>query len=110
MPVELDVDNADGRLAPGMFANVVWPVKRATPSLFVPPSAIVQSTERTFVARVKDGTVEQVPVARGIAQGDLVEVFGALAAGDTIAKRGSEDLRNGLRVQIKGPAKPAGSN
>ncbi|MDB4934265.1 MAG: hypothetical protein JWP87_1237 [Labilithrix sp.] len=110
MPVELDVDNADGRLAPGMFANVVWPVKRAMPSLFVPPSAIVQSTERTFVARVKDGTVEQVPVARGIAQGDLVEVFGALAAGDTIAKRGSEDLRNGVHVQVKAPAKPAGSN
>jgi hypothetical protein len=29
MPVELDVDNGDGRLAPGMFADVVWPVKRA---------------------------------------------------------------------------------
>jgi len=109
MPVELDVDNADGRLAPGMFAAVVWPVKRAAPSIFVPPSAIVQSTERTFVARVKDGTVEQVPVQRGINQGDLVEVFGAVQAGDVVAKRGSEDLRNGLHVEVRSP-KPAGSN
>lgn len=101
MPVELDVDNTDGRLAPGMFAAVVWPVKRAAPSIFVPPSSIVQSTERTFVARVKDGTVEQVPVQRGITQGDLVEVFGALQPDDVVAKRGSEDLRNGTHVEAR---------
>ena len=110
MPVELDVDNADGRLAPGMFASVVWPVKRTTPSLFVPPSAIAQSTDRTFVVRIKDGTVEQVPVQRGISQGELVEVFGALDASDVVAKRGSEDLRNGMHVQTKAAAKPAGSH
>lgn len=108
MPVELDVDNADGRLAPGMFASVVWPVKRTTPSLFVPPSAIGQSTERTFVVRVNGDVVEQVPVQRGINQADLVEVFGALRAGDIVAKRGSEDLRNGLRVSVA-VAKPAPS-
>jgi RND family efflux transporter MFP subunit len=109
MPVELDVDNKDGRLAPGMFATVVWPVKRTAPSIFVPPSAIVQSTERTFVARVKDATLEQVPVQRGVAQGDLIEVFGALQPGDVVAKRGSEDLRNGAHVQVRSP-KPVGSN
>jgi membrane fusion protein, multidrug efflux system len=110
MPVELDVENADGRLAPGMFATVVWPVKRTAPSIFVPPSAIVQSTERTFVARVKDGTIEQVPVQRGVSQGDLVEVFGALQPGDVVAKRGSEDLRAGIRVQTRDAPKPAGSH
>jgi RND family efflux transporter MFP subunit len=109
MPVELDVDNADGRLSPGMFAAVVWPVKRSAPSLFVPPSAIVESTERTFVARVKDGRIEQVPVQRGIHQGELVEVFGALEGGDVVARRGSEDLRNALHVEVRSP-KPAGSN
>jgi hypothetical protein len=85
-------------------------VKRATPSIFVPPSAIGQSTERTFVVRVKDGVAEQVPVQRGITQGDLVEVFGALAAGDTVAKRGSEDLRTGTHVKLRAAPKPAGSN
>jgi membrane fusion protein, multidrug efflux system len=109
MPVELDVDNTDARLAPGMFASVVWPVKRTVPSPFVPPSAIVQSTDGTFVARVKDGTVEQVPVQRGVTQGDLIEVFSALQPGDVVAKRGSEDLRSGLHVELRA-AKPPGSN
>src|SRR5262249_30644817 len=40
MAVELDVTNTDGALAPGMYADVVWPVRRATPSLFVPRTAV----------------------------------------------------------------------
>ncbi len=108
MPVELDVDNTDGRLAAGMFVDVSWPVKRTQPSLFVPPSAIVQSTERSFLARVNGGVIEQVPVQRGVVQGDLVEVFGAVHEGDTVAKRGTEELRQGVRVETRA-APPAPS-
>lgn len=104
MSVELDVDNKDGRLAPGMFADVSWPVKRDTPSLFLPPSAIAQSTEKTFVVRVKDGIAEQVAVQRGAMQGELQEVFGTLQAGDLAAKRATEDLRSGAKVTMKPPA------
>jgi membrane fusion protein (multidrug efflux system) len=109
MAVELDVDNTDRRLASGMFAEVLWPVKRTTPSLFVPPGAIVQSTEKTFVARIRDGVVEQVPVQRGAVQGDLVEVFGGLQDGDAVARRGSEELRPGTHVEVRAPAAPAPS-
>jgi multidrug efflux pump subunit AcrA (membrane-fusion protein) len=108
MAVELDVDNSDARLAPGMFADVLWPVKRSVPSLFVPPGSIVQSTERSFVARIRDGVVEQVPVQRGSSQGELVEVFGGVKEGDVIARRGSEELRSGLHVETRAP-KPAPS-
>jgi RND family efflux transporter MFP subunit len=104
MPVELDVDNKDGRLAPGMFADVLWPVKRSAPTLFVPSSAIVQSTEKTFVVRLKDTTVEQVAVQRGAVQGDLIEVFGGLHESDRIARRGTEELRPGMHVTIKVPS------
>ena len=109
MAVELDVDNTDGRLAPGMFADVRWPVKRAASSLFVPPSAIVSSTEKTFVERIKDGVVEQVSVSRGVTQGDLVEVIGPLREGDLVARRGNEELRTGAHVAVA-PAKPAAAD
>jgi hypothetical protein len=108
MMVELDVDNADGRLAPGMFADVEWPVRRSKPTPFVPPGAIVQSTEKTFVVRIKDGAVEHVPVQRGSTAGDLVEVFGALDEGDLVAKRGSEELRHGARAGVRMPGQGEG--
>src|SRR5262245_55275796 len=40
MPVELDVSNPNRRLAPGMVPEVIWPVSRPRPSMFVPPSAV----------------------------------------------------------------------
>ena len=109
MAVELDVDNKDGKLAPGMFADVAWPVRRNGPSLFVPPSAIVTTTQKTFVVRVKDGVVEQVNVQRGLKSGELVEVLGDLHDGDLVAKRGSEEMRAGSKVDVKvanGDTKP----
>ena len=101
MPVELDVDNAQGKLAPGMFPEVHWQMKRAEPTLFLPPSAIVTTTERIFVIRVKDGAAEWVDVRPGVSTGALVEVFGLLAAGDRVALRGTDELRAGTRVTVK---------
>jgi RND family efflux transporter MFP subunit len=99
MPVELDVNNADGGLASGMYASVRWPIARRAPSLLVPATAIAQTTERTFVDRVgPDGTVEQVAVRRGAAIGERVEVIGAISAGDMVLRRGSEELQTGVRV------------
>jgi membrane fusion protein, multidrug efflux system len=98
MPVELVVDNAKGRLTPGAYAEVAWPVHRTAPSLFVPASAVAQTTERTYVDRVRDGTVDQVTVQRGVAMGELVEVFGELAAGDQVLRRGSETMKTGTKV------------
>jgi membrane fusion protein (multidrug efflux system) len=105
MAVELDIDNGDGKLAPGMFAQVKWPVRRSGPSLLVPASAVAQTTEKTFVDRVRDGIIDQVPVQRGATEGELVEVFGPLAAGELVLRRGSEELRNGARVTSR-PARP----
>ena len=98
MAVEADVYQSAPILDPGMFAEVVWPLRGEAPSLFVPDSAVVETAESTFVERVRQGKVERVPVHRGSTLGDLVEVFGSLNAGDSVVVRGSEDLANGTRV------------
>ena len=106
MAVELDVNNADGRLAPGTFCQVTWPVRRTAPSLLVPSSSVASTTGRTFVIRVRGGRTEWVDVKTGLASGPLVEVFGDLKPGDEIAARGTDELKAGASVQVK-QAKPA---
>jgi len=101
MPVEVDVVNDSARLAPGMFPEVVWPARRLQPSLFVPPSAVAVTTERTFVVRIHNGAVEWVDVKRGVTMGDLVEVFGDIAENDVVATRGTDELRAGTKVNAK---------
>jgi membrane fusion protein (multidrug efflux system) len=105
MAVELDVSNPGLRLGPGMYPEVVWPVRSPRPALLVPPTSIVTTTEQTFVIRVNDGVVEWVRVTRGSAVGNLAQVYGDLKQGDTIVKRGTDELRAGTRVQATA-AKP----
>jgi RND family efflux transporter MFP subunit len=106
MAVELDVNNADGRLAPGTFCQVRWPVSRQGRSLLVPSGSVASTTGRTFVIRVRDGRTEWIDVKTGLTSGSLIEVFGDLEPGDEIAARGTDEVRAGIQVQVK-QAKPA---
>lgn len=98
MPVELDVRNPTGQLAPGSFADVLWPVERPQPTLFVPASAVVSTLERIFVVRINDGKAEWVDVKTGVTVGNLIEVFGDLHEGDMVLVHGTDETRPGSKV------------
>jgi RND family efflux transporter MFP subunit len=101
MPVELDVINRDGTLAPGMFPTVAWPVHGTRPGLFVPRTAVVTTTERTFVIRDRNGAAEWVDVKKGPAEGDLMQITGPLQPGDKVVKRGTDEIRSGAPLGKK---------
>ena len=101
MAVELDVPNHDGRLTPGAFCEVQWPIHRPAPSLFVPSGSVGSTTDRTFVVRVRDGRTEWVDVKTGLASGPLTEVFGDLQPGDIVAVRGTDEIKPGTEVRVK---------
>jgi RND family efflux transporter MFP subunit len=98
MLVELDVNNPKQVLAPGMFAEVEWPLSRAQASLFVPRTAVVRTSERQFVVRVRNGVAEWVDVRRGELNGDVIEVFGDLREGDIVIRRGNDEIRPGTKI------------
>lgn len=101
MAVELDVQNPRSELAPGMYPEIAWPAKRSGNTLVVPPTAVVTTTERTFVVRVNGDTAEWVNVRKGALAGDLVEVVGPLAPGDLVVKRANDELREGSKLAVK---------
>lgn len=101
MPVELDVQNSSGELAPGMYPEVLWPTQAKQASSFVPQSAIVTNTERRFVIKVNNGVVSWVDVKTGATMDDLVEIDGALSAGDEVVLKASDQLRPGTKVKAQ---------
>ncbi|MGD9682357.1 MAG: efflux RND transporter periplasmic adaptor subunit, partial [Candidatus Obscuribacterales bacterium] len=101
MPVELDVKNGDGKLEPGMFANVFWPEKRPYDTLFVPSTAVFTSLSGDFVIKVDGDRTNVVKVTRGKTVNDLQEVFGNLKGGDRVVLHGSEEMESGTRVQAR---------
>jgi membrane fusion protein (multidrug efflux system) len=98
MHVELDVENQNGRLSPGSFATVTWPIERGYPTLFVPTSAVASDQQRTFVIRVAGGVAEWVTVQTGQSLKGEIEVVGTLQAGDQVVKSATDSIRNGQKV------------
>ena len=101
MPVELDVINRDGTLAPGMYPSVKWPVRSQSAELWVPSTSVVTTTERTFVIRDQNGRAQWVNVKKGVTEGDLVEIIGNLKPGDMIVRRANDELREGSALQAR---------
>jgi membrane fusion protein (multidrug efflux system) len=99
MAVELDVFNRDSSLSPGMYPSVKWPIRGSRPSLLVPKTSVVTTTERTFVIRDRNGRAEWVNVRKGSADGDLMEVSGNLEAGDLVVRRATDEIREGSPIQ-----------
>src|SRR6267154_1142263 len=99
MPVELDVQSKDGRLSPGSFSTVQWPVHRAAPTMFVPVSAVTNDQQRTFVERVRNGKAEWVDVVTGLSVNGNIEVFGDLKPADEIIRNATDAIRPGQQLK-----------
>ena len=101
MPVELDVKDPHADLVPGTFCEVEWPIRRSYPTLFVPSSAVASDLQRSFVVRVNQNRIEWVDVTTGARDGNLIEVFGELHQGDSVAVRGTDQLRPNTEVSSR---------
>jgi len=66
---------------------------------FDPRSAIVTTSERTFVIRATDGRAGGVNLGCGAPDGDLLEVTGPLKPGDRIVKRATDEIREGTALK-----------
>ena len=101
---EIDVQNPDGLLRPGMYCTVELHIPRKTPSLIVPADAVVFNTDGLQVAVVDDGVAHyhKITVARDL--GTQVEVSAGLRAGDQVILRPMVQLLDGSKVQVDAPA------
>lgn len=107
------LDNADHRLQPGMFATVHLLLGDAEPVLTVPRAAIAFRAfgESVFVIDSEAGreVVHRRLVRVGRTRDERVEIIEGLAAGERIVHTGHLKLREGQAVEIvDGPALPEG--
>ncbi len=99
MMAEFDVPNAAHELKAGMYAEVQMPIERTAKTLFVPTTAVVNSSEKMFLIKVQDNRAQWVSVQKGNVLDSLVEVFGDVQPGMAIVKKASEEIRDGQEVK-----------
>jgi membrane fusion protein, multidrug efflux system len=97
--VEMDVENNDKRLLPGMVAEVNLPLPAPDSTFIVPQTAVVNSTQRIFVIRVSGHKAEWVDVKKGRVENGNTEIYGDLHEGDSLLKTAGEEIRNGSTLR-----------
>jgi membrane fusion protein, heavy metal efflux system len=111
VPVKALLDNSEGILKPGMFAELeIFTNKTATNILAIPISALVEANGKQLVY-VKNGDAFQaVEVELGETSGDLVEIKRGLFEGDLIVTQRAPQLYaqslRGDNKQSKGEENP----
>jgi len=96
--IEALVDNADGRLRPGMFAEAELTIgERKLPH--APKSALRGEAPNTRVFVVVGGVAEERVVLTGAAHGDELSIIQGLRPGERVITRPGEDVRDGVRVR-----------
>ncbi len=100
------LDNAAGKLRPGMFVRVRLLFGERSNVLMVPEQAIVPGA-LPAVYRVVDGKAALVKVKLGVRRAAQVEVLEGLAAGDVVVTAGQLKLREGAAVRAVGEGAPS---
>jgi membrane fusion protein, multidrug efflux system len=88
-------------LRSGMYANVKFPLSRNAASVVVPYGAIATTLEKKFVIKYQFGETKWIDVRNGINMDSTVEIFGDIKLGDTLLKKGTDEIRNGTKVAVR---------
>lgn len=104
-PVRARLNNSEGKLVPGQFAQVLVDLDKAAPALMVPEQAIWPSGDQKMVYVVRKGKAELVPVALGSREPGWVTVMSGLQEGDVVITAGQMKLFPGAAVTVAKPVK-----
>src|SRR5262249_51674939 len=103
LTVEIDTDNAQGRLLPGAYVFVHLPRPGSTQSVVVPANTLLFRREGLQVGVVRQNRAALVSVRIGRDYGDSVEIISGLTAADTVILNPSDSLISGTPVHVNAP-------
>lgn len=111
--VEVALDNADGRLRPGMVAEASIVLERHEDVVLAPSRALVLSSRTdsdreasVFVFDRGAGVARRVSVVLGRRYGGAVAIASGLEGGEEVVVQGQHLLRDGAPIRTAEPAAP----
>ncbi len=97
--MEVDVDNKDGMLAPGLYSIIHLQARRLSPIITIPSQAVIFNQDGLQTAVVSDGKVELRKIDLELDNGATVDVRNGLKPGDHVILNPPANIANGMRVQ-----------
>ncbi len=115
METEIDFDNRDGHLIPGMYAESQLSLREKKDALTVPLESVTRNgDDATVLAVSPDNIIEERHVKLGLEDSVRVEVLSGLTDKDRVVIGNRSQFRNGQKIQPKdvgaGASKAGGQN
>ena len=106
LSLRASLDNTQGKLRPGMFANVRLILSERSGAMTIPEEALVPLGADQYAFKVVEGKVQRVKVNIGLRRNAKVEVTAGLQPGDEVVIAGQLKIRDGAAVKsiAAGPA------
>ncbi len=99
---EFDVMNNNEELNGGEYAQVQLELQRSDKTVWVPVSSVIRTQSGTFVLKVENQQkIKRILINEGRRIDTLQEVFGMINVEDKLIKHASEELSEGIVVNIK---------
>ena len=99
LPVEIELDNRDGKLASGVYGSIHFDLPRPAPILLIPTESLIYNADGLSVATVEGGNrlrLHKVTVGRDY--GDRIEIQTGLAEGSRLIMHPPSALTDGRQV------------
>ena len=106
LDAEVQIDNANGDLRPGMFGrgSIVVAIHHAAP--VVPATAVQVSAGKRWAFVLKGDKVERREITTGVDEGGWLEVTKGVAAGEEVVTTGIDAISDGAAVRAVRGADP----
>ena len=99
-PVEIEVDNLERELRPGMLARVTFTQRVDQDQVVVPRHTIMERESGRIVYVVDNGKAFQREVSIGISQRENVQILNGLIKGEQLVVEGHTKLTDGVEINI----------
>jgi HlyD family secretion protein len=107
MVAQVDVNNPDGALRPGLYVNIEFGIPRTAPSIVVPAEALLFNGDGVRVATVDEsGRVRMRNVSIYRDFGTTLELREGLEGGERVALTPPTDIAEGQLVKVAAPPPP----
>jgi len=101
LQVEIDIDNKDRILKPGMFGTVSFLIEKKDNAMVLPLDAVLKDDYGKFVYVFKnDSTVAKTYVKTGLQKETFIEILGGISDKDKIVVVGQTLIKDKMKVRI----------
>jgi len=101
-PVKIEINNANGIIKPGMFAEIHFVESVKFDTIVVPRNTVLESAESKYVYVLENNKAVKRDVETGIDNGDEIEIVSGVSFGEAIIVKGQSYVNDGEEVNVVG--------